>query len=558
MGTLLRSLIKLEGLFSKKAFDALTKDPYSIQRSYLLKLLNRNRSTEYGQRYNFANIRSEKDFQYYVPINQYQDLEPYIVKIVDGQENILTSDKVIMFNLTSGTSDKPKFIPVSDVSMKSASALMRHWMYRTLLDHPAFLDKFLFLISGSSKEGDTPSKIPYGSFSGLIYNNLPRRTLSSYVLPSIVSDIRNYDLRYFVMARLALGKDISFIATPNPSTLIKIAETGIKYQDEIIRSIHNGCIFNSIDFQISAVDKLTIDQINAALKPDRARAVFLGNVMSKDNRLLPSHSWPHLKVIGCWLGGSIGYHADKLSAYYGNVPKRDLGYLASEGCITLPYEDSAASGILALQNNYYEFIPAESTSDASPEVLLSHELQEGKYYKIILTNENGLYRYDINDIVKVEKFYNATPVLAFVRKTGDILNITGEKIHVNQLLMAMERIKSEFNISIVQFRVAPNIYHVRYDILLGLGQKVPLQKLADSILPAFDSVLQDINIEYALKRKSGRLNPPCLYIMDPLWEDNVKKKSIESGKRDIQYKWNVISHELSETDRKHIFQTIQM
>ena len=53
-------------------------------------------------------------------------------------------------------------------------------------------------------------------------------------------------------------------------------------------------------------------------------------------------------------------------------------------------------------------------------------------------------------------------------------------------------------------------------------------------------------------------NPPCLYIMDPLWEDNVKKKSIESGKRDIQYKWNVISHELPEIDRKHILQTVQM
>jgi len=221
MGRLLRSFIKLEGLFSKKAFDASTKDPYPVQRSYLLRLLNKNKSTEYGRRYNFANIRSEKDFQKHVPINQYQDLEPYIQKVVNGHENILTSEKVIMFNLTSGTTDKPKYIPVPDVSRKSTAALMRHWMYRTLLDHPAFLDKSLFLISGSSNEGYTPSKIPYGSFSGLIYNNLPRRTLSSYVLPSMVSEIRNYDLRYFVMARLALGKDISFIATPNPLTLIK-------------------------------------------------------------------------------------------------------------------------------------------------------------------------------------------------------------------------------------------------------------------------------------------------------------------------------------------------
>lgn len=187
---------------------------------------------------------------------------------------------------------------------------------------------------------------------------------------------------------------------------------------------------------------------------------------------------------------------------------------------------------------------------------MSYELEVGKCYKIILTNENGLYRYDINDTVKVEKFYNSTPVLAFIRKTKDVLNITGEKIHVNQLIMTFQKIKSEFNIAINQFRVVPNLIHVRYDIFLGLEQEVPLELLANSILPAIDSFLQAINIEYALKRRTKRLNPPHLHIMDSLWEEDVKKKGTASGRRDIQYKWGIISSELLEIDQKHIKHTI--
>ena len=556
MGILLRSCIKLEGSYLKHSFDKLTEAPRVAQKEYLLQILKRNRDTEYGHKYNFATIYNERDYQKDVPINRYQDLEPYIEKIINGCKNVLTAEMPFMFNLTSGSSDKPKFIPVTNMAKRRTALLMHQWLYRTLLNHPSFLDKFNFTITSPAVEGYTQSGIPYGSASGLLYKNLPRIMRSSYVLPFVVSSIQSYDLRYYVMARLAFEKDVSVICSPNPTTLIRLAEIGIQYQEEIIRSIHDGCLFTGIDLEINTNDSKIVSLLNASLKPNRSRAQFLNKVIENNSRLLPYYCWPSLKLLGCWLGGSVGCQADKLSTYYGNVPKRDIGYLASEGSFTLPYEDCTPSGILALQNNYYEFIPEELASLADPRVFLCYELEIGKYYKVLLTSESGLYRYDINDTVRVEKFYNQTPVLAFIRKTNDVLNITGEKVHINQLIMTFQNIEKKFHIEIRQFRVISNLNQVRYDIFLGLGHEVHKELLVNSIIPAIDSYLAEINIEYAQKRKSKRLNSPCLHIMDSSWEANVRKKLIESGKRDIQYKWQSISSEFLEIDKEYVKFTI--
>lgn len=540
----------------KRSLDKLTKAPHVAQKKQLLEILTKNRDTEYGQKNNFTKINNEKNFQKYVPVNEYQDLEPYIEKTMNGHKNVLTTDTPIMFNLTSGTSDKPKYIPVTAKTKKQTDLLMHQWLYRCLMDHPSFLDKLNLLITSPSVEGHTPSGAPYGSLSGQIYKNLPHSVTDKHVFPSIVAKINNYDLRYYATVRLAFEKDVSFIATPNPTTLMRLAEIGIQYQEEIIRSIEDGCLFKKSSFQINDHDLEIVKLLNMSLKANRPRAKFLSDVIKNNNTLLPCHCWPCLKLIGCWLGGSVGFHAEKLSTYYGDTPKRDLGYLASEGSVTLPYEDSTASGILALQNNYYEFIPEDSDTASNCQVLLSHELEKGKLYKVLLTNESGLYRYDINDTVKVDKFYNRTPVLAFVHKTNDVINITGEKLHLNQLLMTFKKVRSKFGISINQFRVAPNQALLRHDIFIALDQNVSLELLKKSILPAIDLYLSEINIEYSQKRMSKRLNPPCLHVMKSSWEKDIKKNLIESGMRDIQYKWQPISSDFLEMDRKYVEYTI--
>ena len=84
-------------------FEESTKDPIKAQEKTLLEYLKRNQKTEFGQRYNFSSIKSIKDYQRLVPLNDYESLEPLINKMKAGESNVLTVDKPVLFGTTSGT-----------------------------------------------------------------------------------------------------------------------------------------------------------------------------------------------------------------------------------------------------------------------------------------------------------------------------------------------------------------------------------------------------------------------------------------------------------------------
>jgi len=498
------------------------------------------------------------DFQNKIPIQDYENLEPLVNKIINGKENILTRDKHLMFNVTSGTSGVPKYIPITHESQKLTVKLMTQWLYRVSKNHPALLHRGILGITGSAIEGHTLSGIPCGCASGMIYKNLPWALARSYVIPYIVSEIEDYELKYYLIMRMALASDISFIITPNPSTLIRLAEIGIKHQDIIVRSIREGKLLDTqLNFNPNEKDLEIIKKIQSQIKPDPKRASFLDQILKNYDRLIPLRCWPELKLIGCWLGGSAGFQAEFLDKFYGkNVVKRDPGLLASEGSISMPYEDNCSSGILAIQNNFYEFIPEEKINGKNPSVLLSHELEIGKRYFVLLTTTSGLFRYNISDIVEVTGYYKNTPEVAFVSKGQDMTNITGEKMHVNQFILAINKIKSQYHLDVQQFRAVSNLQKNRYDVFLKINSEPTDIFLSDVLIPKLDELLSIFNIEYGQKRRSGRLEKPCLHIMDDKWEDEILKDSVKSGQRDTQYKWKQLSASPHHLDTRHIKKSI--
>lgn len=557
MGVVLSSIIRAKGLLDRSALAWQTRHPGQAQKDFLLRLIKKNKDSTYGQKFGFSSMASQADFRNNVPVVEYSDIEPYIEQIKKGETGVLTSDPVFMFNMTSGTTARPKYIPLTHQGLKRAGRLMRQWFSHALSDHPSLLDKGFLSITGAAVEGRCESGIPYGSASGMINNSLPAMVRSSMAVPSIVAEIADYDIRYYVWVRLAYGKSISFIATPNPLTLIKLAETAIERQEEIVRSIHNGWLSDAFQSKQSSRDAGIPDALLSKIKPDKARASFLERVLERTGRLLPIDCWPELALIGCWLGGSIGFHAESLAKYYGGVVLRDVGYMASEGCITLPLADAAPAGVLALQNNYYEFIPEAQLDRAQPDILTVGELESGKCYKVILTNENGLYRYDINDIVMVEGIHHRTPLISFLRKSGNVLNIAGEKLHLNHCLSAIDRLQSDFSLTIRQFRIVPDATSLRYEFFLDIRSEIPRESAYKAVLKALDDSLCKNNIEYESRRRSKRLNSPCIHIMDSSWEDEVRKEHALFGLRDVQYKWPQLSAERDEADSRHIMYTIQ-
>src|SRR5439155_6748544 len=134
--------------------------------------------------------------------------------------------------------------------------------------------------------------------------------------------------------------------------------------------------------------------------------------------------------------------------------------------MTLPVSDVGSAGILAVDKNFYEFIPESDIGSAKPTILTCAELEQRKNYYLILTTPGGLYRYDINDVVRVAGFYKQTPLIEFVRKGRDVSNITGEKLHVNQIIQAMEHAQSAAGLTIQHYRSFADLEKSRYTFLV--------------------------------------------------------------------------------------------
>jgi hypothetical protein len=282
----------------------------------------------------------------------------------------------------------------------------------------------------------------------------------------------------------------------------------------------------------------------------RARA--LERAAADVGRLTPAACWPELALIACWLGGTAGHHARQLADHYGDVPLRDLGLVASEGRMTVPLEDGTPAGVLAVDTGFFEFVPEERIDEPEPPVRLAHELEDGRRYYVLLSGANGLYRYDINDVVEVRGFHGETPRIAFVRKGRDMVSITGEKLHLNHLQAAIAEAEDETKLSVWQFRFIPDADAWRYDVLVELSGGPGEAGAPRAFLHAMDSALGRLNREYAAKRASRRLRPPQLCLMRPGWAERQWQADVQGGKRDAQHKWPAIRLEWDAASRADV------
>lgn len=540
-----------------RIFEHAVVDPVRIQNALLLRILRVNGQTEYGRQHAFADIRSMEAFRRNVPIVTADAMLPLIERMACGETSVLVADQPIVFNQTSGTTGQPKLIPLTRRNWNNSARALRRWLYRVISDHPDAMKHGLLIPAGSTIESFTPSGIPRGSASGMFCRALPSVMQRQSALPPRLSEIADYACRYYLMARFCFGRDISFIATPNPTTLLQIAAVADKHRESIIRAVHDGALgAPDIEDRIPAP---LLRSFRKFVTPDPGRARVLEAAVAVRGALTPSDSWNRLRLIGCWLGGTVGVQAEKLASVYGaDIPLRDLGYLASEGWFSIPMHDGDAAGALEICGNVFEFVPEdETTSSSSTTGLRCDEVEVGRRYRVIVTNWNGLYRYDMGDVVEVRGFYRRVPLIAFVRKSGDMLNITGEKLHVNHWLAAFDAVRTACGAAPVAWRAVPDLVRNRYQLLLRFLSDPAPDFIRQTLIPALDRGLCDVNIEYAQKRQSGRLHPPCVHLMAESWETDVRRHSPTAGKRDVQFKWKLIAAELSEPDSRNIRSTIE-
>jgi hypothetical protein len=151
-----------------------------------------------------------------------------------------------------------------------------------------------------------------------------------------------------------------------------------------------------------------------------------------------------------------------------------------------------------------------------------------------LTTPSGLYRYFINDLVRVTGFLHAMPLLKFLQKGKGVTNITGEKLYEAQVLTAVNEVMAQAGLDtrFVMMLADEEVRHYRLYIETGTGHRPSTGMLANAV----DAKLQAVNVEYQAKRESGRLGAPQAAWLKTGTGEAYKKFCVEQGQREGQFK----------------------
>lgn len=530
----------LAGLHAQKqvqGFVRAHKRTAQVQRGVLNELIELHRDTAFGRDHGFAHINSYESFRRSVPLCSYEDLRPYINRVLQGETNALlpANEKVLMFSMTSGTTGLPKHIPVSDRFARQMKRGWNIWGVQALKDHPDGWLRAILQISSPMQEETSPQGLPCGAISGLLSQYQKKIVRRMYVVPQTVASVSDPNTKYYTILRCGIMRDVAFITTANPSSTIKLIETGQQYASQLVQDVFDGTL--------TPPGKLP-DEIHHSLqfKPNPNLARRLEQGIARDGKLLPKHFW-NPAFLANWTGGTLKLYLPRLQEMFGqDVPIRDIGLLASEGRFSIPLESGTSAGVAEITGNFLEFLPAEQRDSDNPELLRAHEVQVGHEYFLVVTNWAGLWRYNLDDRVRIVDRLGDSPVFEFLSRGKHTSNITGEKITEHQVVEAMrlarQRTGMEVERFVVQGRFAETPY---YEVRLETND----MDKATRLVAQADKTLAELNLEYHAKRKSGRLGPLQLVRLAPGQMADLENQEINQRRgRSEQYKPTYLQTEI--------------
>ncbi len=506
-------------------------DPMHTQFSFLKKLIEENADTEFGKEHHFKKINSYEDYCRLVPIQSYESLSPYFTKQDKLKEFSINSQQPFMYAVTSGTTGASKLIPILDKTVKQNKKHQKLFTYIQYRDNPGtFSGKMLGIVSPAI-EGYTEPGTPFGSVSGVLYKNMPSIMKSKYVLPFEIFSIENYDLKYQLILRIALShKDITYFVTANPSTLLLLNKILNEDISVLANEIEQG------DFrEYETLPKSIQTFITKNLKPNPDRANELRQLILNKKEITFADVWPQLQTVVTWTGGSCGIAIDAVKQKLPAITKViELGYMATEvrGTITIDAEKNL--GLPTIQDNFFEFVERDDWENEKHNFITIDQLSKNKEYYIFITTNSGLYRYFINDIVRVNGKIENTPTIQFIQKGKGVTSITGEKLYECQVIESMKLTEKEFNFSNIFYMMLADNVHSNYELFIETPENYdpPLEAIRDYI----ETCLCKLNIEYQSKLASGRLKPLSLHHIKSGTRESFKKFYIEKGQKESQFK----------------------
>jgi len=386
----------------QKRIENVYNNPQLFQEATLSHILNTNKKTVYGRLHSFAKVNGYQDFSQ-IPMVSYEELFPYIQRMIEGENNILTKDKIKWFAKSSGTSnDRSKYIPVSKKYLQKGH-LKCAWDAASFIydeDPGAKLFADRSLIMGGSIEKLSATKMA-GDISGVIIHHFPK------------------------IGRRFYTPDIETALMPDWDEKInRIAEITSKQNVTLLAGVPTWTI------------------------------VLLKRILEITGKQNISEVWPNLRS---FLHGGVGFEPYR-ETFKKLIPAKGVAlrevYNASEGYFAIQ-NHQLEDGMLLLCDHqiFYEFIPVEELNSENPSCIPLQQVELGKKYAMVITNTSGLYRYRIGDVVKFVSVYPFK--IKVVGREKEMINVFGEEVSILNTDHALADVCKALDCVVREYTVGP-------------------------------------------------------------------------------------------------------
>jgi hypothetical protein len=413
-------------------------------------LVTAGQHTAFGREYNFSQIQSLEDFKRTVPIQDYDSLKPYIDRMMKGEENILWNTPISWFAKSSGTtSDKSKFIPVSEESLQDnhykASKDVLSFYYASHPESDLLTGKSL-IIGGSHQISQVNEEVHCGDLSAVIVQNSPFWS--------------------------------NWIRTPDTSIIL-------------------------MDEWESKIEKLAqstiLENVTSMAGVPTWLIVLLKRILEITGKETIKEVWPSLEL---YMHGGVSFvpYKQQFEKLIGAPINYLEMYNASEGFFAAQ-DDVTKEGMLLMCDHgiFYEFMPVSEYGKEFPETLQLDDVRPGVNYALVITTNGGLWRYLVGDTIQ---FVSLDPLR--IKVSGRIkhyINAFGEEIIIDNTDKAIA-VASENTGAIVKDYSAAPVYFSEegngaHEWLIEF-EKEP-QDLA-GFTSELDRALKNINSDYEAKR----------------------------------------------------------
>jgi len=370
------------------------------QENILNQLIKVGKGTEYGKSVVLDKVTNYEEFKQAIPIQDYEQMRPWINKIKEGKHNVLWKGKPIYLAKTSGTTSGTKYIPITKDSIPNHINTARNALlcYMAETGNTRFADGKLIFLSGSP-ELERVGDIPTGRLSGIVNHHVPKY-LRSNQMPSYETNcIEDWETKLNKIVDETIKQDMTLISGIPPWMQM--------YFDELIK--RSG---------------------------------------KKVGELFPNFS--------VMVQGGVNFEPYKAKLFESVGRKIDCIELfpASEGFFA--FQDSQnAEGLLLNTNSgiYFEFIPAAEIYNDDPTRLSLKDVKVGENYAMIINSNAGLWGYNLGDTVK---FVSIDPYRLIVTgRTKHFISAFGEHVIGEEVEYSILKAAEEEHVQITEFTVAP-------------------------------------------------------------------------------------------------------